>query len=340
MSGSKNVVLSLYLTAVVIILLRLNSSVLTPRLRTARTESHRESPYLPQNCTWAEVEETPTACVTALDLFLGTVPRPSRWAFFGDSTMMRLFSHGRLSMGTKAQQGRRTTCRDTTVRGHNCNALTRVLGMELSTEWVPPHAGVEGPVSNLTNYQRGCTDMRSGGTHVVECVNATRTTRSLFPCEYARDVELQSQEYGTTQENYGAFLSRRPVDVCVINNGLHDMTIPNITIAQYLSNVQWQLEALSKGCRRFIWLTMSAARAHPTLDKMYIQDNISIKRWNTLVAARVQKIPGIDVFVMDVFPRSKIEPHKDNVHLNHGYYKKLAALFEQVSPNDYAGIIH
>jgi hypothetical protein len=90
--------------------------------------------------------------------------------------------------------------------------------------------------------------------------------------EFARDVEWQTSEYSTTQEN---LISKYIADqwnsddlvyefgrpICVVRAGHHDVAVPNITLEIYMENVNWYLELLLQQCDYVIWIS-STAPAH------------------------------------------------------------------------------
>ena len=90
------------------------------------------------------------------------------------------------------------------------------------------------------------------------------------------------------------------------------------------------------GCGSIIWLTTTAVLG---LNYHWKQSNPQIERWNKLVKELVvlmQQPGGTNVspiFVVDVYPKSKGHPHnnpQDNVHLDKGFYIKLAQMFNNV----------
>ena len=97
----------------------------------------------------------------------------------------------------------------------------------------------------------------------------------------------------TSQESVAYFLKRQPRGVCVVNSGIHDMTLKQMPDLTYQTNVQFWLDALiqSQGCGRLVWLQTSSVRGPNEKGQdqhgnpyRYPQTNAKIRVWNKLVA--------------------------------------------------------
>ena len=157
--------------------------------------------------------------------------------------------------------------------------------------------------------------------------------------EFARDVEMQSSEFGTTQENIAAFLDRtynqpelvqdfgRPI--CVVNAGHHDATIPNITKEKFLTNVEWYLNLLRPQCESIIWIASTA----PMTDE-FVQTLNLTKAWNDGVRELLEQSSPVlraKTAFVDGFESSRRFPHRDNIHMGWEWYQRLATLIQDVT---------
>ena len=162
----------------------------------------------------------------------------------------------------------------------------------------------------------------------------------FFSVEFARDVELQTVEYSTTQEN---LISKYIADqwntvdlvlefgrpICVVSTGHHDVIVPNVTLDVYLYNVNWYLELLLQQCDYIIWTTNNA----PLTDD-YEQTVDGTYEWNMavlhLLNSTANDMIRNQVFFLDVFNASITYPKDDNIHMNPSWYEKLASFFENI----------
>jgi hypothetical protein len=156
--------------------------------------------------------------------------------------------------------------------------------------------------------------------------------------KFARDVEMQSPEFTTTQENIAAFIDRNyntPMlvedwgkPVCVVNTGIHDVLIPHITTAKFLSNVEWYLSLLSQQCEYIIWIATTA----PETDQR-VQKISQTQSWNVGVKNILSRTPELlhKIAFVDVFEASRSWPHRDNIHMDSAWYEQLGRLISDVS---------
>lgn len=147
--------------------------------------------------------------------------------------------------------------------------------------------------------------------------------------EFAKDVEIQTTELGTTQKNLVAYIDRvwntphmlrewgQPV--CVISAGIHDAGIKNITTWSYLQNVQELLIDFGGVCQHIVWLGNSAPKGNP----IHPQRFDLMKDWDEKVKSMVEGKFRTNVTFVDVFDASAGYPHMDNVHMENSWYQQL-----------------
>ena len=183
------------------------------------------------------------------------------------------------------------------------------------------------------------------------CVRAEKVVGMYLSIEYARDVEIQTNTTGTTQESLAMWLaeaaqkdakapapsprtdsrSQTPATpvvskaICVVNSGIHDMAVVGITDAAYLLNVRFYLRALrgTGVCAHFVWLQTTAVSGNNT---EHPQNTARIGQWNDLVRGLLEEREFGDLATI-VDPLSKSWGHVDHVHLSSSYYLQLAKLF-------------
>eukprot|EP00173_Palmaria_palmata_P001041 Plantae.Rhodophyta-Palmaria_palmata.ctg1547.p1 GENE.Plantae.Rhodophyta-Palmaria_palmata.ctg1547~~Plantae.Rhodophyta-Palmaria_palmata.ctg1547.p1 ORF type:complete len:469 (-),score=28.09 Plantae.Rhodophyta-Palmaria_palmata.ctg1547:282-1688(-) len=326
------------------------------------TEQDRKSIY----CTWSPRDDT--ECIRTASPAIASSnshTRRRRWLFLGDSTMYQMVNHGGLGgqMTRTAVKALQASCPKLvckSARAGRCNT-NDIFHMPRSKEWIRPSAS-EGPMMHgLQNPF--CQDCMGCNSNFLECtVSDTQataiTTSSSSPLcslnnntqvdlshggyvsvEFARDVEVQSDLYTTTQENMIHYLksswnSERLVQefgrpVCVVSTGIHDVTIPNMTMPIYLENVEWYLNLLNGQCDHVVWLSNTCP-----LTKDYAQQKSQTALWNLAV---LEILKG-DAFVekstfIDVFNASIRWPHGDNIHMDGSWYSSLNSLFRKLVQN-------
>jgi len=153
--------------------------------------------------------------------------------------------------------------------------------------------------------------------------------------EFARDVELQTPTFRTTQENVANYLSQKwnseemlsvwDKPVCLVSGGIHDVML-NVSLAEHKANIEWYLNLLAGPCRFLIWVAATAPATEG-----YAQTVEGIRAYNAAVREMISdRVPAAvrdaTVFV-DVFDASIGFPHNDNVHMNATWYAALSDLF-------------
>jgi hypothetical protein len=190
-------------------------------------------------CKWAPGDHTPCTNMLAARLpkpqqATLTSPQRQRWLFFGDTTMHKLYlystihSHliGDVLSNVEKQEPcwKSLECQETSAS--RCQ-LNDVFGLPFVETWIQPDASkFEGPTGNgLENHF--CQDCSGCESNFLQCTlkeNDTVTNGDnddtnkcshdkklvyggYFAIEFARDVEIQTPQYTTTQENIASFLS-------------------------------------------------------------------------------------------------------------------------------------
>ena len=147
--------------------------------------------------------------------------------------------------------------------------------------------------------------------------------------EYARDVEMQSEMGNTTQETLSRYLQLRGkiYSLCVVNAGIHDNALRDLSTETYILNVKEYLELLFPICLHIIWIETNSVRG----DKEWSQGNTKIQVWNKGVNSYIETHLHHKVSVVRVFERSKQARRRDNVHMHESWYLELAkTLFEKL----------
>jgi len=289
-------------------------------------------------------------------------PGGRRVLLFGDSTMGMLLKnledyllYQGLSQISQTCSNR-YSCKN--VTGERCrNNNLFGLDLPINNTWNPPDINnyAEGPANYGLKHPH-CSDCQCtpnliwcnlhNETH--KCQQQQQDTNGdkriipvhggYIPVQFARDVVLQTPEFGTTQENVALFLNRtynRPElvqdfgrPICVVSAGHHDAAIPGITKEKFLTNVGWYLNMLDLQCESFIWIATTATKTDEFAQKRNLTEI-----WNDGVLGLLEQSPilrGKVVFV-DGFEASTRCPHQDNVHMSKEWYQRLASLIQNVA---------
>jgi hypothetical protein len=290
-------------------------------------------------CTWSPDKRNECNILLAKRLLLlqpGVPPR--HLLFFGDSTMSILF--GQTKSWPKLANGPAwdfSQCKCSVHSSNRCG-LPHVYGFQASDVWLKPRPFKEGP-SGYGLDNPGCQDCLGCHSQIQSFCPASQTPQcaglvyaSYFSVEFARDVEIQSTGGNTTQASIATFLSKKIATpgVCVVNTGVHDMAIINITDATYLENVEYYLRQLEKVCGHFVWIQTSAPATND-----YLQKIERVKVWNQNVLHLLTTSFNSTATVVDIFDASRKAKHGDNVHLEIKFYRALAeTLLSTVGPID------
>jgi hypothetical protein len=327
------------------------------------------------SCNWSPHDKANnTECVKLLwsrmhaSVGGGAEARPSfrRWLFFGDSTMSKLFGRSplkRILVGLSIKQINKACPMDfiCTMRQASKCDLNGVFGIPYrpDRQWYPPNYTLgEGPLYGLENPY--CNDCNGCKSQLAVCTNSKLSINKKRTCpdstlktlyyggyismEFARDVEIQSPNFGTSQENIALlFLNSTQWNqdlilrsfgpaACVVGGGFHDMALPNITLSRYIDNVKWYLRLLHPTCGHFIWVANNAPAA--STQHRYKQSFNRTLEWNTAVRYMLENTTDLrykSSFV-DVFNASINAPHADNIHMNTTWYNALGSTLASLIP--------
>ena len=307
-------------------------------------------------CKWSPDQND--ECIT----HIGKPIEPSvqrRWLFFGDSTVFRLFNSSSLSevlVHSPLEKIHDQQCyRDSQLecrrkKGSRCK-LNDLYGFPYRDNWVPPN---KSGLNFIGPHKYGasnpyCTDCSGCFSDFLQCAlkgnvssydscNGNRNGLiygGYIHMEYARDIEIQTPEFLTTQENLAAYISevwntldliqewRRPV--CVVSAGLHDMTIKNISTRSYVQNVNFMLNKFTPVCDHVIWLGNTAPPASSSNENQkYKQTYALTKLWNRAVMDMIANSKfSHKMSFIDVHEASWTYPHADHIHMTRDWYEKL-----------------
>lgn len=113
------------------------------------------------------------------------------------------------------------------------------------------------------------------GGDVVVCEEEKLAYGGYMMVEFAKDVELQTSLFTTTQENTAYFIHEHyntPAlvekfgkPICVVSTGFHDMTLlvksTHFGMERFVENVKWYLTKMQEVCSHIVWLTNAAPSA-------------------------------------------------------------------------------
>jgi len=308
-------------------------------------------------CKWSPGQND--ECITHISKLIDpSVQR--RWLLFGDSTVFRLFNSSSLSevlvhspLGKIHDQ---QCYRDSQLechrkKGSRCK-LNDLFGFPYRDNWVPHN---KSGLNFIGPHKYGasnpyCTDCSGCFSDFLQCALKGNVS-SYDSCgfvyggyihmEYARDIEIQTPEFLTTQENLAAYIStvwntrdliqewRRPV--CVMSAGLHDMTIKNISTKSYVQNVNFMLDKFIPVCDHIIWLGNTSPTASKTSssneNSTYKQTIPLTKSWDRAVTEMIESETKFThkISFIDVHESSLTYPHADYIHMTRDWYEKLAS---------------
>ena len=278
------------------------------------------------SCPWSP--NSHAECLALLSSRLPPVSQRRHWFLFGDSTM-RMLMFGKLKQ--KIVTKPLSTCRACHVStGERCrNNVAFGLTIPNNWTWHPP-SEFEGPIDHGLKHPH-CMDCSSCLSTFVSCNHPCHIPYGgYFAMEFARDVELQSNEYTTTQENLAQFLKQwmtaantTSLDqsiICIINVGTHDISIPTLTDESFFSNLKWMFHLLNPLCGHFVWIHLTAP-----FNETFPQKTPRLKRWNDGVLQMLHTSPELrhKASVVDLFAASQHWKHRDNVHMDWKWYVSL-----------------
>ena len=286
--------------------------------------------------------------------------QPRRWLFLGDSTMSRLFQLSDLPKALvespleQLEQNEEcyphVTCQN--MQGSRCE-LNDLFDLPYPEHWVPPNRtdlhGLEftGPVRFAASNPY-CTDCSGCASNFVKCNLMTNVSITegcdekskrkflyggYISMEFAQDIELQTPEYLTTQENLGAYIHRfwntfsmvkefgKPV--CVLSAGIHETMIEGIQEDDYVKNVEFMLKQFTAVCDHIIWLGNTSPMSVD--ESVYDQTRDKMKSWDSAVEELIASKPQFFhvMSFVDVHDASLTWQHGDNIHMKDDWYQRL-----------------
>lgn len=288
-----------------------------------------------------------------------------RWLFLGDSTMKRLFERSILRSNlivapfkALSKHTRDSCWMEQEEKGMMCQQrmaqrckLNEMFDLEYAKKWkMPDFTKFEGPLKyGLQNHY--CTDCSGCLSNFLDCqvrdVGMAEPDKNLPPCErkrltyggymsieFARDVEMQSPRFSTTQENVAAYLHQSwnelgskllrewGLPICVINTGNHDAMVPGITLLDFIKNVEWYLSLFKTECSHFIWLSNTS----PNDDSSsYVQTESLMRQYDDAVKILISKSTSLKKMTsfINVFDASVKWPKSDHIHMDDMWYHNL-----------------
>ena len=315
------------------------------------------------SCTWSpgHDKECHDLMHTRLPLTSNT-PRMRRWLFFGDSTMAHLFHRSNLTFELTtspnasvhgAGAGCFNHCMACYVRkGGRCH-LNDVFDLQYPDKWYSLQGTTEeymfaGPVDFGSTHPH-CTDCSGCDTTFLKCDFVPNSTcnedcvdihneRKLIyggyvAMEFALDIEIQTPEFLTTQENLVSYIDRvwnfpehlrefgKPV--CVISAGMHDVKIANVTALDFLRNVKLLLANFIPVCTHIIWLGSTAPSNVP--NKRFKKTIPLMKEWDSSVKEMIHIDAEFQesISFIDVYNASLKYGHDGHIHMNNTWYRIL-----------------
>ena len=294
-----------------------------------------------------------------------------RWLFLGDSTMKRLFersplrAHLMLEPVNSLNKMKPHECWQGDERkGLICNQrfadrckLNELFDLPYAKEWKhPDFRKFEGPLKyGLLN--EFCTDCSGCKSNFLDCqiqdLGLADPDPSFLPCdrkrltyggymtvEFARDVEIQTPKYSTTQENIAAYLQQAwnepnsalvkewGLPICVVNTGMHDAAIPGMTVPDFIRNVDWYLKIFQSQCAHFIWLSNTAPNQDmsnfPQTETLMRSYDLAVKEY--IATTMPRSLRHMTSFI-NIFDSSMKWPHDDHIHMDNLWYHKLGQWF-------------
>ena len=293
-------------------------------------------------------------------------PEHQRWLFFGDSTVAKLFQDSVLKshLITNALNSMDHACWSSSLttghlqceerRANRCS-FNELFNIEYAEKWIPPEPqNFEGPLKyGLSNpFCQDCSGCNHNFLHCIETEESAPSETSTynnnkcykkrvayggyFSIEFARDVEIQSPQHKTTQENVASYLSaswNEPslldswgLPICVISTGHHDAMIPNIGVSDYIHNVRWYISIMRPVCGHIIWLANTA----PGVDNTDFPQTVPLSQaYNNGVRNLIQSNPTFlnMMTYMNVFSSSLNWPRRDHIHMDEVWYRNLGKWF-------------
>lgn len=285
------------------------------------------------NCTWTpdnstECEQALQEVVCDKNDLVEMAKVP-RILYIGDSVMAQLYTFAgvkaRMISPAKKQLMEKTNllqCLFRNTKNGRCNLNDQYgLSYPPNKTWIHPDTlwakdgilygpAIFGLKNPFCQDCVGCSPMflecslrDSPTTTTAELLNVANLTHAerinlvyggFVGMEFARDVEMQSDRFLTTQENVAFYLQEKfnspglrkywQQPTCIVNSGHHDAALPNMTKELYLENVRWFLHLLASECRSILWLATNAPKTNT-----YVQKIETTKTWGWAVRDMMQQ---------------------------------------------------
>lgn len=224
--------------------------------------------------------------------------------FVGDSTMINIARFVGAFLGcSQAQESPR------------CNT-TAYYGLEHVNRRWPPGA-CEGPVYYGLTQRQACMDCSGCASIRFHC-NSTDELE-FIGIEFAKDLEVQTALYETTQENiFHSYLQHRQLDFIFINTGLHDLAVCSTpdafeqSLSFYMSVVAGRFPK-----SRLFWLSNTKLADGLTPGRFKNFTNADNAKLYNAISHRQSMVHGfkyVDLFRATSYPYFQ-RLHTDNIHL-------------------------
>lgn len=277
-----------------------------------------------------------------------------RWLFFGDSTMKRLFDRSEIKqvlIREPLEEVRKKCLGHSICDEHTAERceLNTNFGLPFAEVWVQPDPdSFEGPKVYGAENQY-CTDCSGCQTNFMECrylfdpregsgsvcKNHKRRYGGYITMEFARDKEIQTPQFSTTQENVSYYISTRwntpdlvrewGKPICVLGTGNHDVLLEAITTKAFTENVLFMLNTMKPSCAHMVWLgnTCNGRKSK------HLQTMKQMKVWDRAVMKLIESNPDLLAMMtyLDVFDASLTFPHADFIHMDDQWYSELGTFF-------------
>lgn len=238
------------------------------------------------------------------DTSSGNLIKRQRWLFFGDSTVKRQFTVSNLNSILIDRPHKLNSQVNPCWSNLNCEVrhadrcgMSTVFDFHHPREWKKPKLfpNFEGPASYGSTHPY-CSDcvgcdpeflhcekrddkqgflnfgLDYGSASIDKCKEEKLVYGGFMVIEYARDVELQTADFRTTQENTAWYIHQHyntpelletwGKPICVISTGFHDMILlvktDHFNIEKYIENVVWYLSIMKEVCSHIVWMTNTA----------------------------------------------------------------------------------
>jgi hypothetical protein len=332
----------------------------------------------PFDCDWypSSTEECEIMLSHRLPLWKnGNGMNKRRWLFLGDSTMKRLFHNSPLrnhlvldpaeslsgqTLDACWQEERQKgfVCKE--KMGDRCK-LNEFFDLPYAEVWKEPdHEKFEGPLKNgFDNHF--CTDCGGCESNLLDChlqgetgievvstdlqprnSNCERNHLSyggFITVEFAKDVEIQTPRFSTTQENIASYMHQKwntpnsPVTkewglpICVINTGVHDSLIEDTAPENFIENANWYLNLLVPQCAHIIWLS-NTARDRENEHFNANKEDMSMS-YDYLILNLIANSPTLHSHTsfINIFDSSIRRGHADHIHMADVWYERMGQWF-------------